>query len=185
MTEREKMLAGELYRVTDPELREMHYKALSLTKQYNDLDPLDAENLAILLHEICHAGEGVEIKQPVRFDYGCHTYIGDRTFINYGFNCLDVCEVRIGSGVLIGPNVQLYAATHPIDPAIRRQGLENGKPITIGDNVWIGGGTIVCPGVSIGDDSTIGAGSVVTKDIPPNSVAVGNPCRVVKTIETR
>ncbi len=184
MTEREKMLAGELYLHNDPELVQMHKECLRLTKKYNDMDPGDDEALDAVMRQLCNAGKNVVIKQPVRFDYGKHTYIGDNTYINYGFHCLDVCEVRIGKNVLIAPGVHIYAATHPVDPEIRLSQQECGKPVTIGNNVWIGGCAIICPGVTVGDNCTVGAGSVVTKDIPANSVAVGNPCRVIKKVGT-
>ena len=127
-------------------------------------------------------GDRVVVKQPIRFDYGCNTYFGNNVYINYGVQILDVCEVRIGNDVLIAPNVQILAACHPLDPEERRSGKEFGKPITIGDNAWIGGGVIICPGVKIGETAVIGAGSVVTKDIPANCVAAGNPCKIMKKI---
>lgn len=183
MTEKEKMLRGELYRTCDPELVAEHRRALRLCKEYNDADPLDDEALDRIIRELVHVkGKTVTVKQPIRFDYGSHIYFGENVFINYGVMILDVCDVRIGDHVQIGPNVQIIAATHPTDPQVRRAGLECGKPVTIGANVWLGAGVIVCPGAVIGENTTIGAGSVVTKEIPANCVAVGNPCRVLKKV---
>lgn len=183
MTEKEKMLRGELYRTSDPELVAEHRRALRLCREYNDIDPMDDAEMDRVIRELVNVeGKQVTVKQPIRFDYGCHTYFGENVFINYGVNILDVCDVRLGDNVLLGPNVQIIAATHPTDPKIRLMGLECGKPVTIGANVWLGAGVTVCPGVTIGENTTIGAGSVVTKDIPANCVAVGNPCRVLKKV---
>ena len=124
-------------------------------------------------------------KPPFYCDYGYNIKIGDVFFANFGCVILDVNRVEIGDNVLIGPNVQIYTATHPVDPAERLSLLETSKPIRIGNNVWIGGGSILCPGIRIGNNSSIGAGSVVTKDIPDNVVAVGNPCRVIREIEMK
>ncbi|MEG1991390.1 MAG: sugar O-acetyltransferase [Christensenella sp.] len=183
MTEKDKMLRGELYNARDPQLEAEHKRALELCYKYNNANPLDTEGLDKLVRELVHVdGESVTVKQPIRFDYGCNTYLGNDVYINYGVMVLDVCEVHIGNGVMIAPGVQIIAATHPVDPSVRAEGLEFGKPVIIGDNVWLGAGVIVCPGVTIGEGTTIGAASVVTKDIPANCVAVGNPCKVIKTI---
>ncbi|MBC5648435.1 sugar O-acetyltransferase [Christensenella tenuis] len=182
MTEKEKMLRGELYDASDAQLRAEHGRALRLCKEYNDADPLDEAALGRILRILTNVAGEITIKQPVHFDYGSNTYFGGNVFVNYGLNVLDVCKVEIGSGVQIGPGVQIVTATHPIDPGERASGLEYGKPVTIGDSVWLGAGVIVCPGVTIGENTTIGAGSVVTKDIPANCVAVGNPCRVLKKL---
>jgi maltose O-acetyltransferase len=147
------------------------------------MDPNDADGRRALLTELLGAlGTGSEILAPFRCDYGYQVSIGDRTFVNYGAVFLDVARITIGNDVQLGPNVQLLTATHPIDPEARRAGWESGEPITIGDNAWLGGGVIVCPGVRIGEDSVIGAGAVVTRDIPASVVAVGNPARVVRRI---
>jgi maltose O-acetyltransferase len=127
-------------------------------------------------------GEGAYVKPPLFVDYGENITIGARTFINFNLTALDVAAITIGEDCQIGPNVQLLTPLHPIDPEPRRDKLEAAKPIVIGDNVWLGGGVIVCPGVSIGENSVIGAGSVVAKDIPANAVAVGNPARVIRRI---
>lgn len=183
MTEKEKMLRGELYLACDPQLSSEHRRSLKLCREYNDTDPTDDQELDRIIREFVHVdGDRVVVKQPIRFDYGCNTYFGNNVYINYGVQILDVCEVRIGNDVLIAPNVQILAACHPLDPEERRSGKEFGKPITIGDNAWIGGGVIICPGVKIGENAVIGAGSVVTKDIPANCVAAGNPCKIMKKI---
>lgn len=183
MTEKEKMLAGELYDARDPQLETEHRRALKLCKEYNDADPLDDKGLDHIIRELTNvSGETITVKQPIRFDYGSNTYFGNGVYINYGVMILDVCEVHIGNHVLIAPGVQIIAATHPTDPKERASGKEYGAPVTIGDNVWIGAGAIICPGVTIGDNTTIGAGSVVTKDVPANCVAAGSPCKVIKTI---
>lgn len=127
-------------------------------------------------------GAGSEIRPPVRLDYGYQTFVGARSFANFGLMCLDVATVTIGDDVQIGPNVQLLTATHPLDPGPRRDKWEAAQPIVIGDNVWLGGGVIVCPGVTVGENTVVGAGSVVTRDLPANVVAVGSPARVVKQL---
>jgi maltose O-acetyltransferase len=136
----------------------------------------------VLVDLVGHLGEDVEIKPPLFVDYGTQLSIGERTFINYNLTALDVAPIDIGADCLIGPNVQLLTPTHPLDPGARRAKLEAAKPITIGENVWIGGGATVLPGVTVGDNSVIGAGSVVTRDVPANVVAVGNPARVIKNL---
>jgi maltose O-acetyltransferase len=128
-------------------------------------------------------GEGSEIRPPLYCDYGYQIHIGARTFINYGAVLLDVATITIGDDVQIGPNVQLLTPTHPLDPDARRAKLEAARPITIGHNVWLGGGVIVLPGVSIGENTVVGAGAVVTKDLPANVVAVGNPARVIRQLQ--
>jgi len=127
-------------------------------------------------------GPGSEIRAPLYCDYGTHTTIGARTFANFGLVCLDVAPITIGDDVQIATNVQLLTATHPVEPGPRRDKWESAAPIVLGDNVWLGGGVIVCPGVTIGENTVVGAGSVVVRDLPPNVVAVGNPARVVRTI---
>jgi maltose O-acetyltransferase len=129
-------------------------------------------------------GEGTVIRPPFQCDYGSQIHIGARTFANWGLIALDVAKITIGDDVQIGPNVQLLTATHPIEPAPRRAKWEGSKPITLHDNVWLGGGVIVCPGVTIGENTVVGAGSIVTRDLPANVVAVGNPARVIRTIES-
>lgn len=182
-TEKEKMLTGQLYMCTDPELVEMRRKARQLTRSFNETKEDEMETRDRILRELFGRVEGrIEIEPPFRCDYGSNIEIGKGFFMNFGGVILDCASVRIGSNVLCGPNVQIYAATHPTDPAIRAQGPEFAKPIVIGDNVWLGGGVIICPGVSIGSNTTIGAGSVVTKDIPASVVAAGNPCKVIRSV---
>jgi len=181
---RERMLAGELYLADDPEIARELDRAASLTHQLNNMDPTDAAARRKLLTELLGAfGEGSEIRPPLRCDYGYQTFIGARCFVNFGLISLDVAAVTIGDDVMIGPNVQLLTATHPVAAGLRRSKWEAAKPITIGDNVWLGGGVIVCPGVTIGANTVVGAGSVVLRDLPPDVVAVGNPARIVRPVE--
>ncbi|WP_306209173.1 sugar O-acetyltransferase [Actinoplanes sp. RD1] len=183
---RDRMLAGDLYRGADPELEAEMRRAMVLTKAFNDSDPTDPDARRELLQQLLGSvGAEVDIRPPLHVDYGSHLHVGDRTFINFGLMALDVAQIRIGQDVLMGPNVQLLTPTHPIDPEPRRAKWEAALPITIGDNVWIGGMTVICPGVTVGDNSVIGAGAVVTKDIPADVVAVGNPARVIRSVYDR
>jgi maltose O-acetyltransferase len=182
-TEKEKMLAGELYDPRDEQLSAERRRARLLTKDLNDTRDDQVDERGRLLRTLIPSqGTDTWIEPPFYCDYGSNIILGDKVFFNFNCVVLDVAVVRIGSRVLFGPAVQLYAATHPLDANERRTGLELGKPIEIGDDVWIGGGSIVCPGVKIGDGSVIGAGSVVTKDIPAGVFAAGNPCRVIRRI---
>ncbi|GHB45850.1 maltose O-acetyltransferase [Streptomyces viridiviolaceus] len=177
------MLAGDLYIADDPAIVEAQQRAQRLAAAYRQAfvdDPAEARK--ILTELVGEVGEGTEIRPPLYVDYGSHLTIGARTFVNFNLTALDVAAVRIGDDCQIGPNVQLLTPTHPLEPGPRRDKLEAARPITIGDNVWLGGGVIVLPGVTIGDDSVIGAGSVVTKDVPAGVVAVGNPARVVRSL---
>jgi maltose O-acetyltransferase len=178
MTEREKMLAGELYRPDDPELVDARARARKLLDAFNAVP--SAERLAGL---VGHAGEGCEVVAPLICDYGWNISLGERAFLNAGAVILDCAPVAIGAQALIGPNVQLLAADHPRDPELRRSGLELAAPVTVGANAWVGAGAILCPGVSVGDDSIVGAGSVVTRDVPAGVVAAGNPCRVIRPLQ--
>jgi maltose O-acetyltransferase len=183
-SQKEKMLAGALYDPLDPQLAGERRRARTLIKALNDtLDHQTEERARLVKELIPDTGTGVWIEPPFYCDYGSNITLGDRVFFNFNCVVLDVAPVRIGSRVLFGPAVQIYAATHPLRAADRSTGLELGKAIEIGDDAWIGGGTIVCPGVRIGARSVIGAGSVVTKDIPDGVLAVGNPCRVVRQID--
>jgi len=180
---RERMLAGDLYIADDPAIGEMSMRAQGLTHRLNQADPNDHALRRALLTELLGAfGEDSEIRPPFRCDYGSQTYVGARTFANWGLVSLDVAEVHIGDDVQIGPHVQLLTATHPLDPDPRRDKWEAAEPIVIGDNVWLGGGVIVCPGVTIGADTVVGAGSVVTRDLPPRVLAVGSPARVLREL---
>ncbi|MGP9528806.1 sugar O-acetyltransferase [Glutamicibacter sp. AOP5-A2-18] len=180
---RERMLAGDLYIADDPENERLHRRGVQLADAYHRAD-IAADPLAreILVDLVGTLGEGAHVNPPLFVDYGENIHIGARTFINYNLTALDVATITIGEDCQIGPNVQLLTPTHPIDPQPRRDKLEAAQPISLGDNVWLGGGVIVCPGVSIGENSVIGAGAVVTKDIPANVVAVGNPARVIRSI---
>ncbi len=178
---RERMLAGDLYVADDPESARIAQRAVQLAEAFRRSAVADERGARPLLEELVgHLGDGAVVKPPLFVDYGENISIGARTFINYNLTALDVAAITIGEDCQIGPNVQLLTPTHPVAAQPRRDRLEAAKPITIGDNVWLGGGVIVCPGVSIGDDSVIGAGSVVTRDIPAGVVAVGNPARVIR-----
>lgn len=181
---RERMLAGKLYLADDPDLARESARAQALAHQLSTADPTDGALLRRILTELLGAfGEGSEIRPPFRCDYGYQTFFGARSFANWGLVSLDVATVTIGDDVQIGPNVQLLTATHPIEPGPRRDKWEAAKPIVIGDNVWLGGGVIVCPGVTIGENTVVGAGSVVARDLPANVVAVGSPARAIRQIE--
>ena len=182
-TDRERMLAGDLYIADDPENARIAKSAMRLCHAYHQAVIADDKSRSheILRQLLGSLGEGTWIKPPISVDYGENIHIGARTFINSGLTALDVARITIGDDCQIGPNVQLLTPTHPIDPQPRRDKLEAAKPVTLGENVWLGGGVIVCPGVTIGDHTVIGAGSVVTRDIPASMVAVGNPARVVRS----
>jgi maltose O-acetyltransferase len=183
-SEREKMLAGELYRASDPELAQMELRAQTLLSRYNTTLRTEVELRAALLRDLFGAvDEGANIRPPFYCDYGVHIRAGRNLFMNFDCVLLDCAEITIGDDVQIGPAVQIYTATHPLDPAVRRSGLEAAKTVHIGDNVWIGGAAVILPGVTIGDNAVIGAGSVVTRDVPVDTVVVGNPARAVKARE--
>nr|WP_055501740.1 sugar O-acetyltransferase [Nonomuraea pusilla] len=183
-TNRERMLAGDLYIADDPESARIAQQATALLETYR-LQTVAGEHeqaRQTLTRALGTLGPDAYVKPPLFVDYGENIHIGARTFINHNLTALDVATITIGEDCQIGPGVQLLTPTHPVEPGPRRDKLEAAEPITIGDNVWLGGGVIVCPGVSIGDNSVIGAGAVVTRDIPPNVVAAGNPARVLRTI---
>jgi maltose O-acetyltransferase len=182
-SQRERMLAGDLYIADDPELAAESRRAAKLTQLFNASDPADPQaRLAVLRELVGSLGEGAEIRPPLRCDYGYQMHIGARSFINYGAVFLDVATITIGEDVQVGPNVQFLTATHPVEAAARRAKWESAKPITIADNVWLGGGAIILPGISIGENTVVGAGAVVTKDLPANVIAVGNPARVIRPL---
>lgn len=181
-TEWDKMRAGELYDPFDAELVAARTRARNLCQDLNTTREADQDLRRRLTRELFGAGgDSVWMQPPFYCDYGVNIVLGERVFFNFNCVVLDVCPVRIGNFTLFGPNVQLYTATHPLNAELRRR-QEFAKPITIGDDVWVGGGAIVCPGVTIGSRTVIGAGSVVTRDIPPDVVAAGNPCRVMRKI---
>ena len=184
MTEKEKMLAGEIYSAVDSQLLEELAAARDVIHDYNLLRPSENQKkLELLKGLLGHIGDdSIIINQPFRCDYGKQISVGKRFFANFNFTVLDEAQVTIGNDCFIGPNVSIYTACHSTDPVERNSRREWAEPVTIGDNVWIGGSVTILPGVTIGDNVTIGAGSVVTKDIPSNSIAVGNPCKVMKTL---
>lgn len=191
MQEKEKMLAGLIYDPADQELTELRQKAHRLSKEYNDRLETDEERVRLLDELLPNKGMNVYLQGPVQFDYGCFTTIGDNSYANFNFTCLDCCPVKIGSNVFMGPNVSLLTPVHPLryqDRNIyeRKDGVntdkEYAKPITIGDNCWIAGNVTVCGGVTIGNGSVIGAGSVVTHNIPDGVFAAGVPCKVIREI---
>jgi maltose O-acetyltransferase len=180
-SEKDKMLAGELYRASDPELVRDRRRCRSLLHEING-QPDDGKRHALFVQLLGRIGDGSFIQPPFACDYGSNISIGDRVFINFNTVILDCAQVTIGDGAQIASAVQLLAADHPRDAQARRDLHELARPVSIGSNVWLGAGAIVLPGVSVGDDSVIGAGSVVTRDIPSGVVAVGNPCRVVRSL---
>ncbi|MGX1929441.1 sugar O-acetyltransferase [Flagellimonas sp. 2504JD4-2] len=191
MTEKQKMLNGDFYDSRDPELLSMYHKARKLLQQYNNLDSELAEEREQILSELFQfKGDGVWIETPFFCDYGENISIGENTFVNTNCMFLDNNKIVIGKNGLIAPYVQIYTANHPLKASERIISTGNGtryltstKPVSIGDNVWIGGNSVIFPGVTIGNNVTIGAGSVVTKDIPDNALAFGNPCEVKKELD--
>ena len=178
------MLNGKLYNATDPALFNERRMARLLLKKLNDSRDDQRELRQQLLKELIPSqGTGLWIEPPFYCDYGTNIRIGDKVFFNFNCVVLDVTQVIIGSNTLIGPAVQIYTAMHPMNWEERNAGLEFAKPVTIGSDVWIGGGAIICPGVTIGNRSIIGAGSVVTKDIPDDVFAAGNPCKVIRSLQ--
>ena len=179
-TEKQKMLAGELYRAGDPELRADAAANMAWLAHYNTTLALpSADRRALLAGRLGGVGAKAVIRPPFHCDYGYNITLGDDVFVNFGCVILDVVAVTIGDGTQIGPNVQILTADHPRDPETRRSGLEFGRPIAIGANVWIGGGALILPGVSVGDDAIIGAGAVVTRNVAAEATMVGNPARPV------
>lgn len=190
MTEKEKMIAGKIYDPSDNELATLRAKAHRLCMQFNQLVETD-EARAEVLTQLGIVGKSFYLQGPIQFDYGCFTTIGENTYANFNFTCVDCCPVTIGKNVFFGPNVSLLTPIHPLRWQDRNQypkadgtftDKEYAKPITVGSNCWIAGNVTICGGVTIGEGCVIGAGSVVTRDIPPNSFAVGVPCKVVREI---
>jgi maltose O-acetyltransferase len=180
-SEKEKMLAGEIYDCRDPDLEIERQKARKLLRLYNLSEPAP-ERLGLLEQLLGRFGQGSFIEPPFYCSYGQNIYIGDYVFLNVLCTILDCNEVRIGDHVMIGPQVQIYTAAHELQAEARNRGLEMAKPIVIEDNVWIGGGAILLPGVRIGLNAVVGAGAVVTRDVPANTVVAGNPARVIREI---
>ena len=183
-SERERMLAGELYDPLDPELAAARVRARDLCQALNATRERDTDERRRLLIELFGAG-GAEVwmQPPFYCDYGSHIFLGKRVFFNFNCVVLDVCRVEIGDFTLFGPAVQIYTATHPLEAELRRS-REFAKPVTIGSDVWVGGAAVILPGVTIGSRSVIGAGSVVTRDLPDDVFAAGNPCRVIRPLNT-
>lgn len=179
----EKMLSGDIYEAAHPYFHKLLLRTRVLIKRFNDAAPDDTETMETVLHELfTNAGEGLHVNQPLHVDYGCNIRLGRNVFINFNFTVLDEALVTIGNHVFIGPNVSIYTACHPLDPDERRDGREWAEPVTIGNDVWIGGGATILPGVIIGDGAVVGAGSVVTRNVPPRTAVAGNPARIIKSI---
>ncbi|MBM6613523.1 sugar O-acetyltransferase [Desemzia sp. RIT804] len=183
-TQKERMLAGDLYIANDPELREMNKKNRRLMYEFNHSKFDEKEKRTEIIKELLgKTGENVYFEPPFRCDYGSHITVGENFYANFDCIMLDVAPITIGKNVMFGPRVGVYTAGHPIDHEVRISGLEFGTSVTIGDNVWVGANAVINPGVTIGDNVIIGSGSIVTKDIPSNVVAVGNPCRVLREVD--
>lgn len=183
MTEKEKMINGALYDPTDEQLATDRLNARKLIKVYNDTSPTEeTERIKMLKVIFGSTGENIGIEPNFRCDYGYNIHVGENFYANFNCVFLDVCEIRIGDNCMLAPGVHIYTASHPLDPVERTSGKEYGKPVTIGDNAWIGGGAIINPGVTIGDNVVIGSGSVITKDVPDHVVVAGNPATVIKQI---
>lgn len=185
MTEKEKMLAGMIYDANyDPQLMAERLDCKELCRDYNELRPKNMQARTELLHRLLGEVKGnLLIEQPFVCDYGYNISVGKNFYSNHNLVILDCAKVSFGDNVFIAPNCGFYTAGHPLEASERNKGLEYARPITVGDNVWFGANVSVLPGVTIGDNCVIGAGSVVNKDIPPNSLAVGNPCKVIRTID--
>ncbi len=180
------MRAGDLYRSDDPEITEAHHRAVRLVDRYNRSAVDDPEGRRLILTDLLGGfGSGTVIRPPLACDYGSFLHVGSHTFVNFGLVALDAAPIVIGDHVQIGPNVQLLTPTHPLDPDLRRDGWEGAGPITLGHNVWLGGGVIVLADVAIGENAVVGAGAVVTRDLPADVVAVGNPARIIRRLDGR
>lgn len=183
-TEKEKMIDGELYNALDEQLSNDRTKTRLLLQKLNNANADDNDTMSEALQGLIpNAGKELWIQPPFYCDYGYNIETGDKVFFNFNCVVLDVTKVTIGSRTMFGPNVQIYTATHPINAEERAGGLEYAKPIVIGDDVWVGGSVVICPGVTIGNRSILGAGSVVTKDIPDDVFAAGNPCKVIRSLK--
>lgn len=181
--EKEKMLNGALYDADDPELVADRERARDLTRRYNRTTAHEqSERREVVDKLLGSCGDNCEIEPPFRCDYGYNIHVGDNFFANFDCVILDVCRVEIGANCQVGPGVHLYTATHPLDAAERKTGLEYGKPVTVGDNVWIGGRAVLNPGVTVGDNTVIASGAVVTEDVPDEVVVQGNPATVVREL---
>lgn len=186
MTTRERMQSGELYFCTDEEIAKEQLECLEILYDYNHTRPSESQKREqILKNLLAEIGENCYIEPPLHANWGKYTHFGNNVYANFNLTLVDDTDIFVGDNVMFGPNVIIATAGHPVDPPLREKVAQFNIPVRIGKNVWIGAGAIVLPGVTIGDHSVIGAGSVVTKDIPPNVVAVGNPCRVLREINDR
>lgn len=181
-SEREKMIAGEPYDASDPELKAARARARELCQRINAMPVSQPQARAQLVAELFMRDTRILLTPPFQCDYGWNIAFGEHVYFNFNCVILDVAPVTLGSHVMCGPGVHIYTATHPMSARARRTGIESGQPVTIGDDVWLGGGSIVCPGVTIGAGTVIGAGSVVTRSVPPGVFAAGNPCRVIRAL---
>lgn len=183
MTEWDKMISGQLYDASDPELARMRIACRELLQRFTHVSPVDeAMQQEIARNLLGSMGEGVTIVPPFYCDYGCNISVGSNVFMNFSCTILDPAPVVIGDNVQFGPSVQVYTATHPIMAAERIKGPEMAYPVTIGENSWVGGGAILCPNVTVGRNVVVGAGAVVTRDVPDNVVVAGNPARVIREL---
>lgn len=183
MTEREKMLAGMLYSAADAELRSMYYRARNLCRRLDDIPYEDREERTRIAKELLgKCGDNVTLGRGFNCDYGVNIEVGENFYCNYDVCILDVCKVKIGKNCLIAPQVGIYTACHPLEKDVRASGLECGKPVTIGDDCWIGGRAVINPGVTLGDNVIVGSGSVVTKSFPSDTVIAGNPARIIRKL---
>lgn len=183
-TEKEKMLAGETYYAADPELVRERLRARRLTRLFNDSrETEESQRLVLLKRLFGGSGENLVIEPPFHCDYGYNIFVGENFYANFGCVVLDVNEVRVGDFCMLGPGVHIYTARHPLEAGPRRAGEESGRPVRIGNDVWIGGRAVILPGVHIGDGAVIGGGAVVVKDVPAQALAAGNPARVIRMLE--
>lgn len=183
MNAKERMKSGKIYFCTDEELAKEQLRRLDRLYDFNQTRPSEMPKRMALLKEIlAEVGENCYVEPPLHANWGCHTHFGNNVYANFNLTLVDDTDIYVGDGVLFGPNVVVAVAGHPVDPDLRRKVAQFNLPVHIGNNVWIGAGAIILPGITIGDNSVIGAGSVVTKDVPANVVAVGNPCRVLREI---
>lgn len=183
MTEKEKMIKGDMYFSADETLIKERNRARRLTRAFNNTTEDELDKRSEILKELLgKTGENIYIEPTFRCDYGYNIYVGENFYANFDCLLLDICPIKIGNNAMLAPGVHIYTATHPLNPTERNSGYEYGKPVNIGDNVWIGGRAVICPGVTIGNNVVVAAGAVVTKDVPDNVVVGGNPAKIIKEI---